>query len=103
VPVEVPILGNILNGGHTTVATDPDGEAPGELRVVGQPVEAFAFHGLTHSTGDAADRELQVDAAATTVEVADATRGLVIEEAMAGAAYAAGRFFRRRRRVTTTA
>jgi hypothetical protein len=70
---------------------------------VGQPVETFAFHGLTHSTGDAADRELQVDAAATTVEVADSTRGLVVEGAMSGAAYAAGRFFRRRRRVMTTA
>jgi hypothetical protein len=103
VPVEVPVLGHVLDGGQPTVAADADGEALREVGVVGQPVEAFAFHGLAHPTGDAPDRALQVDAAATAVEVADSSRGLIVEGAMAEAAHTADGFFRRRRRVMTTA
>jgi hypothetical protein len=97
------LIGHVLDGGQPTVATDLDREASGVAWVVGQPVEAFAFHGLAHPTGDAPDRALQVDAAATAVEVADSSRGLIVEGAMAEAAHAAEGFFRRRRRVMTTA
>jgi hypothetical protein len=47
----------------------------------------------SHPTVNAADRALQVDAAAAAVEVADPSRGLVVEGAVAGAAHAAARFF----------
>jgi hypothetical protein len=103
VPVEVPVLGHVLDGGQPTVAADADGEALREVGVVGQPVEAFAFHGLAHPTVDAADRALQVNAAATAIEVADPSWGLIVEGAMAEAAHAAACFFRRRRREMTTA
>jgi hypothetical protein len=102
-PVEVPVLGNVLDGGEATVAADPDGEALGVVRVVGQPVEAFAFHGMAPATADASDGELQVDAPAAAIEVAYPSKGLVVEGAMAGAAPATAGFFRRRRRAMTTA
>ena len=103
VPVEVPVLGNILHRSDATVATDPDGEALSEVRVVGQPVEVFAFHGLALATENASDRELQVDAAATAIEVTDPSRGSIVEGSMAEAADATACFFRRRWRAMTTA
>ena len=102
-PVEVQVLGNVLDGGQAAVAADADGEALGVVRVVGEPVEAFAFHGVAVPTVDAANGELQVDASAAAIEVADLSEGLIVEGAMAGAAHSAARFFRRRRREMTTA
>ena len=98
VPIEVQVLGHVLDGGDPAVAADAEGEALGVKRVVGEPVEAFALHGLALPAEDAADGEFQVDAPAAAVEVADPSRGLIVEGAMAGAAHSAACFFRRRRR-----
>jgi len=103
VPLEEQVLGHVLDGGDPAVASDPEGKAPGVVRVVGDPVEAFAFHGLALPAEDPADGDFQVDASAAAVEVADAAQGLIVERPMAGAALTATRFFRRRRRATTTA
>ena len=103
VPVEVPVLGNILHCSDATGAIDPDGEALSEMRVVGQPVEVFAFHGLALATEDASDRKLQVDAATIAIEVTDRSRGSIVEGSIAEAADATAWFFRRRWRAMTTA
>ena len=42
VPLEEQVLGRVLDGGDPAVASDPEGKAPSVMRVVGDPVEAFA-------------------------------------------------------------
>ena len=102
-PVEVQVLGHVLDGGEAAVAANPEGKALGVVRVVGQPIEAFAFHGLAVATEDASDGELQVDAPAAAIEIAYLSKGLIVEGALAGTTQAAAGFFRRRRREMTTA
>jgi hypothetical protein len=103
VPVEVEVLGDILDGGVSTVASDADGEALGEVRVVGEPFESFAFHGIAPPTCNATDGELQVDASPAAVEIAGLTRGLIVEGVMDGATLSAGGFLRSRRSGMTAA
>ena len=103
VPVEVEVLGDILDRGEPAVTSDADGEAVGVARIVGEPVESFAFHGTTPPAGDAADGKLEVDASSAAVEIADGSRVVIVEGAMAGAAVAAECFFRSLRREMTTA
>jgi hypothetical protein len=103
VPLEELVLGDILDRGEATGASDPNGEALSVMGVVGEPVEAFAFHGLALPTEDAADRDFRVDAPAAASEVADPAPGLIVERPVAGAAVTAAGFFRRRRRAMTTA
>lgn len=105
VPVEMKVLGSVLDGGDTTVASrfHRDREALGVTRVVGKPVELFAFHGLAVATADAPNVDLQVDAPAAAIEVAYPASRLIVEGAMTGAAQAAACFFRRRFRAMTTA
>jgi hypothetical protein len=103
VPVEVEVLGDILDGGEPAVASDADGEASGRAGVVGEPVESFAFHGAAHLAEDAPAGELQVDAPPAAVEVADLARVLIVEGPMVGSTHSAGSFFRRRLREMTTA
>ena len=43
-PVEVEVLRDILDGGESAVASDTDGESLGEVWIVGEPIEPFAFH-----------------------------------------------------------
>jgi len=102
-PFEVEVLGDILHGGDSAVASDTNGEAMGVAWIVGQPIETFAFHGITRSAVDASNGDVKVDASSSGIEVADVARGLVVERVMDDAADAAGGFFERRRSGITTA
>jgi len=79
-----------------------DREALGVVRVVGNPVEMFAFHGPAVATEDASNVDLQVDVTAATIEVAffesiDRTRSDDWCRARRS------KFFRRRFKAMTTA
>jgi hypothetical protein len=103
VPVEVQLLGDRLDGALPASPPDVEGEPPGVERVVRQPVQPFAFHAATPTAVDPPYRQVEVDAAIATGDVADTPRSLVVEGAVGAPAHAAARFFRRRRRVMTTA
>jgi len=103
VPIEVKLLGNIGDGRGSAMASDLDCEASGEVRVVGEPVEAFAFHGLALSARDPTYGEFEVDAASSTIEVAHLANDLIVEGVARRAAVTANRFSGRRWSVSTTA
>jgi len=92
-PVEVEVFGDILDGGEATVTSDADGEAPRVSRVVGEPIESFAFHDAAYPTEDASAGELQVNATPATIEIADLTRVLIVEGPVFGPTHSAGGFF----------
>lgn len=103
VPVKVEVFGDILDRGQSAVAADADGEAMSVTRVVGEPVEVLALHGITQAASDATDRPLEVNAPAAGIEVADQSSSLVVEVPVEGATDSADRFFERRRSGITTA
>jgi len=92
-PVEVAVLGDILDGGETAKASDADGVAVGIKRIIRQPFESFPFHSPTLATGDAANEKLEVDTPSAAIEVADVAEGLVVEGTMDSPTHSTGRFF----------
>jgi len=103
VPVEEQVLGDLLDRRRAAAATDEEGEPLGVQRVVGQPVQALAFDTAAPRAQHPADGEVEVDALVAAVQIAGATGPLIVVGAEDLPADAAERFFRRRRRVTTTA
>jgi hypothetical protein len=81
----------------------PEGETLGIQRVVGEPVQPFAFHAATPGAMDPACREGKVDAPVATRQIADAAWPLVVVDAEGLSADPAERFFRRRCSEMTTA
>src|SRR6476661_6667637 len=102
-PIEVQLLREGFDRTVATALADVEGETLGVEGVVGQPVQALGLHAATPPTGDAPDGEGQIDTLIATSEVTDPAWPLIIEAREALATDAAGRFFRRRRRVSKTA
>jgi hypothetical protein len=102
-PVEMEFAGHIANGRAAAAAADIEGKAFGVERVVRQPGQFFLLHGVAPAAVHASDLDLQVDACIATGQVANAPQLAVVEAPLKSSADAAGRFFRRRRRLTTRA
>jgi len=98
VPVEVKLLGDILDGGGSAATPHVEGEALGVARIVGQPVELLALHLVAREAGDAAHDELEVDAPVAAREVANPMDLLIVEGPVPSSTDTTRRFFRRLRR-----
>src|SRR5262249_42172382 len=103
VPIEQEFLGHFLDGGFATPSAQEEGKALGVQRVVGEPVQPFALHAPAPRTLDPAPRVDEIDALVATGEVAGTPESLVVIGAIHLPADTASRFFRRRRRVMSTA
>ena len=102
-PVEVELLGDILDRGLPAATPDVVGEALGVKRVVGEEVELFAFHSAATLALNPPDLEFQIHAPVAARQVANPTGASVVPAGMYPAAAAASRFFERRTRSMTTA
>ena len=103
VPVEVELLGNVLDRGLTAAPAHVVGKALGIERVVGQEVQPLALHVPATLAPHAPHLELQVDARVATRQIANAPRASVVPARVRSTAAAAERFFERRTRVMTRA
>src|SRR5947209_5731201 len=102
-PIERELLGHLLDGGIAAAPADEVGEPLGIERIVGEPVQPFAFHAATPGALDPTDREGEVDPFVAARQIADAAWSLVVVGAKGLSTDAAERFFRRRWREMTTA
>jgi hypothetical protein len=102
-PIEEEFLGYLFDGSLPAATAHEEGEPLGVEGIVGQPVQAFVLHAPAPRALDAAKLEDEVDAFVATGEVADAARPLVVMTAVHLPTDAAQSFFRRRRRVRSTA
>src|SRR5262249_37980697 len=102
-PIEEQFLGYLLDRGFAAAPAHEEGEPLGVQGVVGEPVELFAFHATAPGARDPANLEVEIDPLVATGQVADAAGPLVVVRAESLSADATERFFRRRRRVMTTA
>jgi hypothetical protein len=102
-PVQVQFLGDRPDGALAAAPPDVEGEPLGVERVIRQPLQPLALHAATPGAVDPSYREVEVDPPVATGDVADAARPLIVEGARTAPAHPAVRFFRRRRRVMTTA
>jgi hypothetical protein len=102
-PVEVCLLGHILDGGGPAASPDEEGEPLRVEGVVRQPVELFAFHSTAVATGNSANLHLEVHAPISAGEITNPAPALVVVGLVPRPTDTAGCFFRRRDRVTTTA
>src|SRR5262249_36092831 len=102
-PIEAQFARHIVNRGTAAASADIKGKAFGVEGIVGQPGEFLLFHSTTPATLDAANLDLQVHAGIATGQVADTPWLAVVMGALGLTADAAGRFFRRRCRVTMRA
>src|SRR5208282_3933156 len=103
VPIEVEFLGHFFDGCFPTPAPYEEGKTLGIQRIVGEPVQSFALHGATSYTMDPAQGIGEVDTLVAAGEVPGTPRSLVVEGPGHMPAGAANSFFRRRRRVMSTA
>src|SRR5438874_2823489 len=103
IPIEVQFLGHFLEGGRAATSAHEEGEPLGVERIVGQPVQLFVLHAATPRALDPAQKKVEIDTFVPAGEIAHASSPLVVVAAIHRPADAAGRFFRRRWRVMTTA
>ena len=78
-PIEVKILGDILNGSSPTITPNTNGKSVGVTRVAGKPLEAFAFHGITHATVDPANGNFEEHTTPARLDIADGFLGLIVK------------------------
>ena len=88
---------------RTAASADEASETLGVEWIVGEPVQALGFHASALPTLDPAQEVLEIDTLVATGEIAGAPQSLVVACPGNLAADVAHRFFRRRRKVITTA
>src|SRR6202171_4776676 len=103
VPVEIELLGNVLDRCRAAAPTHVMGKALGVERVVRQKLELLALHGPATSTPHTPHLDLQIDAPVATREIAYLAHAPVVPARVHSAALAACGFFERRTRVMTRA
>jgi hypothetical protein len=102
-PIEKQFLGNLLDRCRAAAPAHEEGETFGVRGIVGKPVQLFALHTATPGAMNPAGLEVEVDPLVATGQVADTAWALVVIGAEGLSTDPAVRFFRRRRRVMTTA
>jgi hypothetical protein len=103
VPIQEQFFGHCLDGTVPTASAHEEGEPFGEKWIVGQPVQAFSLHGDTPRALDATNGEVEIDPLVATGKVPNLAWPLIVEGSRDLTTKAAGRFFSRRWRETTTA
>jgi hypothetical protein len=95
-PIEMRLLGDILDRGHPAAAAHPEREALRIERIVGQPAQAFLLHRATPAALHPPHCQLQVNPRIATRQIAHPAGPLIVKRPMSFPADAARRFFRRR-------
>jgi hypothetical protein len=95
-PIEMRLLGDILDRGHSAAAAHPEREPLRVERMVGQPAQAFLPHRATPAALHPPHRQLQVNPRIATRQIAHPPGPLIVERPMGFPADATRRFFRRR-------
>jgi len=103
VPVEMQLLGQVLDRGRTAAPAHVVRKALGIERVVGQELQPLALHLAATAALHAPNLELEVDACIAAGQIARPMRAPVVPTRLRSATAAAGRFFERRSRVMTRA
>ena len=99
--MQVQRAGDILEGRGPTPPPDQPGKAFGIKGIIRQPSQTFAFHLAATPASYPPHEQLQVDVMLATGQVADQAKLLIVKAPVATAANATGRFFWRRRKVST--
>ena len=102
-PIQMKFVGDRLDSAVAATPSHEVGETLRVKRIVGDPVELFGLHPTTPPAKHPPHRKRDKDPLVATRQVADQAWPLIVEDRVAMPALSAGRFFRRRRKVTITA
>ena len=100
VPVELQFLGDIADRGLSAAAPDIERKAFGEVRIIRQKIQPFAFHGAATPAHDAPHFEFQNNPKSCARQVANSTYPPIVPALLDPSATPADRFFERRSRLT---
>jgi hypothetical protein len=103
VPVELELLGNVLDRGRATAPPHVVSKALGIKRVVGQKLQPLALHFAATPALDSAHLEIEMDAHVAARQVANLPPRAVVEAPVGSPTKTAQRFFERRISVMTRA
>ena len=103
VPVQVQLVGHLLDGAVATAPTHLVGKALGVQRCVGQKPQPFALHACAASAPNAAYLQFQVDAPGPARQIAHPPQPAVVPARLHATTRPADCFFERRTSRTTRA
>jgi len=103
VPIELELVGNILDRRDAAAPADEGGEPLCIERIVGQELRPLPPHLAARPAKDASDLDLKIDARVAARQIAYAPNSAIVPAAMQGSAVGAPRFFERRFSLTMRA